>query len=276
MRVADQVLEHLRELHRVGGQRRQRVAGDARGRLVDRRLEVGNRARQRLLQLHRLEILVSGADPRVGEQVLDQLLHARRAVHDVAHELARVGSELVAVAPAEKLRVARYHAQRLLQVVRGDVRELLQLRVAALELLVRLAQRRLGVLAFGDVVEHRDRVKRPALGVALHRDRDVHPDQPAVLAEVALVEARRLDLAGEEACARPVGEVAVLGMRKCPSPSGCAAPLRCSRRSRTCAGSRAGSARRGSRARARSRRARRCGGSAPRSGAARPRPGGAR
>ena len=93
-RVADQVLEQLAELHLVAVHRGQRVVGHRGARLLDAGAQVEERAAQRRLERHRLELLALGADARVGEQVLDQLLHARRAVDDVGHELARVLVEL--------------------------------------------------------------------------------------------------------------------------------------------------------------------------------------
>src|SRR3954447_1194958 len=157
-RIADQVLEELHELHLVDIDARQRIPADRGPGLLDRRAQIGDGALERRLEGHGLELLALGADPRVGEQVLDQLLHARRAVDHVVHEFAPVAVELVAVAPREQLRVRGHHAQRLLQVVRGDVCKLLELGVGALQLLgllrelvVRAAQLRLGALAGGDV-----------------------------------------------------------------------------------------------------------------------------
>ena len=60
-----------------------------------------------------------------------------RAVDGEADELVGVVVELAPVAAGEELGVARHHAQRLLQVVRGDVGELLELRVRADEFVER-------------------------------------------------------------------------------------------------------------------------------------------
>src|SRR5215217_2141653 len=88
-----------------------------------------------------------GRAPHAGEleQVVDQLLHPLGAV-DGERDVA-VGAlvELALVAPLEHLGEARDLAQRLLQVVRGDVRELLELLVGALQLAGLLDQRALGV-----------------------------------------------------------------------------------------------------------------------------------
>ena len=80
------------------------------------------------------------------------------AVDGEADELVGVVVELALVAARQQLRVARHHAQRLLQVVRGDVGELLELGVRARQLVLLGAQRRLGAkqrllgaLALGDV-----------------------------------------------------------------------------------------------------------------------------
>ena len=96
---------------------------------------------------------------------------------------------------------------------------------------------RLGVLALGDVVEHRDRVERPAVGVAHQRDRDVAPRPArAVLAQVALLEARRLDLAGAERARAARRSTSRSSGARCPSARA-AEQLRFadSRGSRTCA-----------------------------------------
>ena len=62
--------------------------------------------------------------------------------------LSALSSSFALVALAEQLGVARHHAQRLLQIVRGDVRELLELGVAAVQLV-------LVALALGDIDDRR-------------------------------------------------------------------------------------------------------------------------
>src|SRR5436190_20918534 len=87
---------------------------------------------------------------------------------------------------AEDLAQAAVHADEL--AVESYVRDTgaRQLEGAAIALLA-LAQRGVGLLARGDVVEHRDRVERSSGGIALHGDRDMRPARAAVLAHVALV-----------------------------------------------------------------------------------------
>ena len=81
-------------------------------------------------------------DAREGQQVVDQVLHPPRAVDGEADVLVGARVELASVALLEQLAEARDLAQRLLQVVRGDVGELLELGVGALEVLLRVAHRR--------------------------------------------------------------------------------------------------------------------------------------
>ena len=56
-------------------------------RLVDRRLQIGEHLRENLLSRSRSKRAGSRADPRVQQQVVDQSLHARGAVHDERDEL---------------------------------------------------------------------------------------------------------------------------------------------------------------------------------------------
>ena len=78
---------------------------------------------------------------REREQVVDQVLHPPRAVDGEADVLVGALVELAAVALLEQLAEARDLAQRLLQVVRGDVGELLELGVGALEVFLGGLQR---------------------------------------------------------------------------------------------------------------------------------------
>src|SRR5260221_3708868 len=212
-RVADQVLEQLRQLRFVGAHPGQRVPGHRCARLLDGAAQVADRLVERWLHLDRQELLAAGADARVGKQVLDQLLHARGDLDHEAHDLLGVAVEPVAVATLYQLRIARHHAQRLLQVVRGDVGELLELGIGALELVVRLRQRHRGALALGDVVEDGDLVERRRGVVAHQRDHDFGPHYRTVRAQVALLEAYRLRFAGDEAPADRIGHVAILRVR---------------------------------------------------------------
>ena len=75
--------------------------------------------------------LLHPPDPRERQQVVDQVLHALGAVHGEPDVLVRARVELAAVALLEQLAERRDLAQRLLEVVRGDVRELLELLVGA-------------------------------------------------------------------------------------------------------------------------------------------------
>src|ERR1019366_3044808 len=72
-----------------------------------------------------------GGHARVGQQILDQLLHAGGAIHGVVDEVVRILVELVVVAVGQQLGVTGHHAKRFLQVVRGDVGESFEFAVAA-------------------------------------------------------------------------------------------------------------------------------------------------
>ena len=94
---------------------------------------------------------VMPADARELEQVVDQLLHPLGAVDRELDVAVGALVELARVAALEHLREARDLAQRLLQVVRGDVGELLELLVGALQLARLLDQRPLGVAQGADL-----------------------------------------------------------------------------------------------------------------------------
>src|SRR5437879_7187726 len=85
------------------------------------------------------------------------------------------------------------------------------------EALFALAQSRLGLLARRDVVEKRDLVLRLAGGVALDHHGERYPDDRAVLAQIALLDAHRIDLSRVEAGALRIDHVEVVGMRDLPS-----------------------------------------------------------
>jgi hypothetical protein len=82
---------------------------------------------------------------------------------------------------------------------------------AAVTLLV-FPERSLRALMRGDVLEHRDLVIRLGVGAVGERHGEPYPDLGAVLAQVALVERKGGDRAREQARARRVGEITVVGM----------------------------------------------------------------
>ena len=73
------------------------------------------------------------ADPAEGQQVVDERLHPLGAVHGELDVLVSPGVELADVPALQQLAEARDLAQRLLQVVRGYVGELLKLGVRPLQ-----------------------------------------------------------------------------------------------------------------------------------------------
>src|SRR5205823_3241357 len=81
------------------------------------------------------------------------------------------------------------------------------------EALLAFAQRRLGPLSLGDVVEDRDLVERPPRAVALEHHAEGDPHHRAVLAQVALLDMHVVDLAGVEARSLRVDDFQILRMR---------------------------------------------------------------
>ena len=84
-----------------------------------------------------LQAQVGRPGARIEQQVVDHPLHALDAVDRVGDELARAVVQAVAVLALEQRDEARDRAQRLGEVVRGDVGEGLEVGVGALELAAR-------------------------------------------------------------------------------------------------------------------------------------------
>ena len=112
-------------------------------------------ARGRRASPRRRALVLRGDPADAGErqQVVDQVLHALGAVDGELDVLVGALVELALVAPLEQLAEARDLAQRLLQVVRGDVGELLELGVRALRGPPPGGQRLRAVLELGDLAE---------------------------------------------------------------------------------------------------------------------------
>ena len=143
--VADEVLKQLNQLHLVRQDGGQRIVRHQRAAFLDGAAQIDERLLQRLFAGGIEQLLSLCPDARIGQQILDQPLHAVGAVHGERNELVGIGVQLALVAPGQKLRVAGHHAQRLLQIVRGDVGKLPQFLVRAVQLLHLLQKMRFGL-----------------------------------------------------------------------------------------------------------------------------------
>ena len=128
-RVGDQVLQQLLELRAVAhAPRAGRRSRSPRPPPPARAASERSTSAVTDAELDPLVRVLAAARARVGQQRLDQPAHPARAVDRVLDELVRVRVEPAVVAAAQQLEVARDHPQRLAQVVRGDVGELLRAR----------------------------------------------------------------------------------------------------------------------------------------------------
>ncbi len=88
--VADQVLEQLNQLPGVGRHGRQRVVRHPRATLFNRDLQIGQRVAQDDGAIGRLEGFAARAHTRIGQQVVDEYLHAAYPIHGIADELVGI------------------------------------------------------------------------------------------------------------------------------------------------------------------------------------------
>ena len=77
------------------------------------------------------------------------------AIHREGNKLVGLGVQFALVPPRQKLGVAGYHSQRLLQIVRGDVGKLPQFLVRAVQFLDLMQQILFRLFAQGDVADRR-------------------------------------------------------------------------------------------------------------------------
>ena len=134
-RIAEQVLEHGGEQGGLAQHHRQLAHLDRRVRAPHVGREVRPGLGEQHRAGHRLTALRGPPHPAEREQVVDQRLHPLGAVHRVLDVLVGLGVQLARVAALQQLAEAGHLAQRLLQVVRGHVGELLQFRVGPLQVL---------------------------------------------------------------------------------------------------------------------------------------------
>lgn len=145
--VRQQVLPEHAQLGGVPHDRRQHVVGDLGPTLLDGHAEVVEGLAHHLLQIDGLVLVVHAADPGECQQVVDEDLHTVGAVDGEGDVLVGPLVQLAPVAPLQELGEAGHLAQRFLQVVRGDVGELFQLRVRPLQVRRLLVQQSPGRFA---------------------------------------------------------------------------------------------------------------------------------
>jgi hypothetical protein len=170
-RVRDEVREHLDQPLAVGAHHRERPGGahpgPARG---DRGGEPLARVGQRRVRVHGRQLQVEAADARVFEQRVDQPAEPRGQAADGVQPRQPVGVQrLAGVVLGHHRRVVVDPAQRLLEVVRGDVGEVVEFAVAPLERAVERGQL-VGARATG--VDHRPAQRRAASTSARRHGRD--------------------------------------------------------------------------------------------------------
>ena len=135
--VDDQVVEDLADPHAVGADDGQR-ARDAHldPLLLQRDGERVEDLGDDLVEVHPVDGEVDAAEARELEERVDQRLHAAGQPHQRLELGAPLVVELVGVVLDQEAREVVDAAQRLLEVVRGDVGEVVQLLVALVQLLV--------------------------------------------------------------------------------------------------------------------------------------------
>ena len=146
--------------------------------LLEGHLQIHQGVSQDRVAVGRLEGLVSRADARVSQQINNQPLHPDRAIHSKADKVLGTGVQPVLVALPEQLEITRNHPQGFLQVVGGDIGELLQIFVGTsqlegtfgdplLELVVECFELRLGAFPFDDPLLERFRHLIESMGQLL-------------------------------------------------------------------------------------------------------------
>ena len=121
------------EVGLVHGDRGKLAAGDLGAALLDGAVEVQQRRVEREPRVDPADArgALEVAGPGVEQQVVEQALHPARALDDEPDELVRVGAEARRALLLEELAIRRDHPERLLQVVAGRVRELVEVLVRA-------------------------------------------------------------------------------------------------------------------------------------------------
>jgi hypothetical protein len=165
---------------------------DVRTALADRLTEVGDRGLEHCLGLDRDHL--GGSRPHAGvlQQTLDEGVHARRAVHGVMREFLARRIDLALEPRLQHLDAAAHRTQGFLEIVRGDIGELLELGVGALEIALAIGEFEVHRLEFvlrlphgRDVITDDHELMRTSRLVQHGHDRRVDPEVRAVLGTIA-------------------------------------------------------------------------------------------
>ena len=128
-RVADQILQQLAHAEGVGRHQGQGLTDDRRARFSDGLCHQSQRLVEDLVEIARLQRHLGSSDPGELEKILNHRLHAQCAARRDFDELVRLHVELSRITALQQLHIARDHAQRRLEIVRRDERELFELLV---------------------------------------------------------------------------------------------------------------------------------------------------
>ena len=132
--VGDQVLKERYEQRAITAYAWELVGEHGRGCFIEGCRERLPDLDQDVSQVDQLALGSAAPDAGEGEQVVDQDLHSLRAVDCELDVLVGALVELAVITALERLAEARNLAQWLLEVVRGDIGELLELRVRSFQL----------------------------------------------------------------------------------------------------------------------------------------------
>ncbi len=171
--IAHQIAQKLLHLHPVGPYQGQRPPLHGDPGFIQHQAKVGEHRVEHRFHVRIREFTPLRADPRIGQQILDHVLHAAGGIHGKADELVGVAVQPTHVALGQQVEKTGDLAQRFLQVVRGDVGKLLKLGVGAAQFLGLAFQVQFRFLALGHVAPR-------GVDQAFFRQRHEGPGQPAV------------------------------------------------------------------------------------------------
>ena len=177
--IADEVLEERLQLRRIGPNDREFADDDLGLRFFDRLRKIPDRQPADGTAFDGDPGLGLVIDAGISQQVAHQSLHSLSTIDHELQPADRPLIELIGVILLHQLAITADRSQRFLQIVRGDVGELLKIDVAPFEVLSVPLQAVLSLLQFGDVEPDRLHSDHMFLSV-LHRRADDFHEQLAI------------------------------------------------------------------------------------------------